>query len=94
MLIVDISPPGKDKHRFLHMIYDPGIPISSLIQENTAATSPILPVFAVWQAATYVCDSQEQKGIPGIDQYICGNNISTIEDMKFRGGEAKSITGK
>ena len=70
------------------------IPSGHNFQENPAAICLILLVFAVWHAATYVCDSQEQKGIPGIDQYICGNNISTIEDTKFRGGEAKSVTGK
>ena len=50
----------------------------------------ILLVFASWHAVTHARESQEQKGIPGIGQYICGNNISTIEDKKFRGGQAKS----
>ena len=55
---------------------------------------PYLLVFAGWHAVTHACEIQEQKGIPGIGQYICGNKISTIEDKKFWGGQAKSVTGK
>ena len=47
-------------------------------------------VFARWHAVTHARESQEQKGIPGIDQYICGNDISSIEDKKFWGNQAKS----
>ena len=83
MLIIDISLPGKDKRSFLHMLYGPSNPIWLQIQENPAAISLILFVFAVWHVVTYVCDSQEPMGIPGIGQYICGNNISSIEDTIF-----------
>ena len=50
----------------------------------------ILLVFAGWHAVTHARESQELKGIPGIGQYICGNDISTIEDKKFWGSQAKS----
>ena len=53
-----------------------------------------MPVFAGWHAVTHACESQEQKGIPGIGQYICGNDISTIEDKKFLGRLGKERTGK
>ena len=69
------------------------IPFGRKIKENPAAISLILLVFAVWHAVTYVCDNQEPKGIPGIGQYICGNNISSIEDTKFQGVAKKSVTG-
>ena len=70
------------------------IPFGRKFQENPAAICLILLVFAVWHAATYVCDSQEQKGIPGIDQYICGNNISTIDGHKILGRWGKKRHGK
>ena len=54
------------------------------------ATSVILLVFSMWHALTYVCDSHETKGIPGIDQYILGNKISRIEVKKFKAVRQKA----
>ena len=72
------------------MLYDPGNLIWPEIEENPAAICLILLVFAGWHAVTHARESQEQKGIPGSGQYICGNDISSIEDKKFWGNLAKS----
>ena len=80
MLLIDIIPPGRDKRSFLQMLYDPG--------------NLILHVFAGCHAVTHARESQEQKGIPSIGQYIYGNNISTIVDKKFWGRSGKKLHGK
>ena len=89
MLLIDIIPHGRDKRTFLQMHYAPGNLIWSSIEENLAAICLILLVFAGWHAITHARESQEQKGIPGIGQYICGNDISSIEDKKFWGNQGK-----
>ena len=55
---------------------------------------PYVFVFTGWHAVTHAREIQEQKVIHSIGQYICGNKISTIEDKKFWGSQAKSVTGK
>ena len=50
----------------------------------------ILLVFAEWHGVTHARESQELKGIPRIGQYRCGNDISTIQDKKIWGSQAKS----
>ena len=60
------------------------------LKKNPAAICLILLVFAGWHVVTHARQSQEQKGIPGIGQYICGNDISSTEDNKFWGNQAKS----
>ena len=51
---------------------------------------PYVFVFTGWHAVTHAREIQEQKVIPSIGQYICGHKISTIEDKKFWGCQAKS----
>ena len=60
------------------MLYDPGNLIWPYIEENRAAICLILFVFAGWHAVTHARESQEQKGIPGIGQYIYVEMISPL----------------
>ena len=94
MVIMNISLPSEDKHCFFHKLYDPGNPIWLYIQENPVTITLILLVFTVWHAVTYVCVSQDKESIPGIGQYVCGNNISSIEVTKFWGDAPDCVTGK
>ena len=50
----------------------------------------LFSLFAGWHVVTHARESQELKGIPGIGEYICGNDISTLEDKKFWGSQAKT----
>ena len=84
MCLIDISPPARDKRTFLQMLYDPGNLIWPKIEENPMAICLILLVFAGWNTVTHAREAQEQKGVPVFSQYICENNISTMEDTKFQ----------
>ena len=89
MVSTNISLLSKEKCFFLYMLEDRANPIWMLIQENLATIRLIYPCFALWHAVKYVPDSQEQEGIRGVEQAICGNNTFSIEYGQFRDNASK-----